>query len=142
MLVVDHDGKSGALLREALERAGYPVALAHDREQGFVRVLAGGIDLVVLHQRAVDAAAFAWCRRLAARTPGRYLPVIVLAERACAPTPAAGRATGVAACLAWPVDVPELLRQVRVWTEAREQLRTFYARLLRAAEGSTETHCA
>jgi DNA-binding response OmpR family regulator len=142
VLVAGPGGKSGLFLREALERAGYGVAVAHDREQAFARALAGGIDLVVLHQRAADAGAFEWCRRLAARNRGRYVPVIVLAELACGAPPAAGWAAGVAAYLTRPVDVPQLLRQVHVWTKARERLRTFYARLLRAAEVSTETYWA
>ena len=142
VLVVARGGRYGAFLREALEREGYAVELAHDREHGLRRVLAGGIDLVVLRQRASDAGSARWCRRLAALHRGGYLPVIVLAERERGAPLAVGLADGVAAHLTRPLDVPELLRQVRIWTEARERLRAFYARLLRAVEVSTEATCA
>ncbi|HEY7062067.1 MAG TPA: hypothetical protein VII06_11350 [Chloroflexota bacterium] len=134
VLVVARGRKLGAFLREALERAGYAVELTHSREEGFGRALAGGIDLVVLHERAADAGSARWCRRLAALTRPRYLPVILLAERARGAPSAAGRAAGVAAHLRRPLDVPELLRQVAVWSQARQRLRLFYTRLLRAAE--------
>jgi DNA-binding response OmpR family regulator len=142
VLLVDRDRESGAFLREALEREGYAVELAHDGEDGFERVLAGGIDLVVLHPRASDASSIEWCRQLAALHRRGYLPVILLAERVRGVHPAVGPAAGVAAHLTRPVDVPELLGQVRVWTDARKRLRTFYARLLRAVEVSTEANCA
>jgi DNA-binding response OmpR family regulator len=142
VLVVDCDRESGAFLRGALERAGYAVELAHDREAGFKRALAGGIDLVVLHQQASDAGSFAWCRRLARRHRALYLPVILLTEQVRGEYPATGLAAGVSSCLTKPPNAEELLGQVRTWTDARERLRRFYARLLHAVEAPTAANCA
>jgi DNA-binding response OmpR family regulator len=142
VLVVARGHQYGTFLREVLERDGYAVEVAPDGERGFQRALAGGVDLVVLHQRGADAGGAQWCRRLAALSRGRYLPVILLAERVRGAPPGAGLAAGVAAHLTRPLDLPELLRQARVWTEARARLRAFYARLLRAAELSAEASCA
>jgi DNA-binding response OmpR family regulator len=142
VLVVDHNLMTGALLRTALEREGYAVELARDPEHVLERIEAGGIDLVLLDQRAPDSGGFEWRRRLRARSRELYLPVIMLTERVRAAHPVASLAAGVAYYLTKPFDLPELLHQVRVWTQARERLRTFYARLLRAAEGPTESDCA
>jgi DNA-binding response OmpR family regulator len=142
VLVVDRSRKLGPFLRQALEREGYAVELAHDRERGFERALAGGIDLVVLRAPEADAGVAHWCRRLAACNRGRYLPVLLLAERVRGAPPVAGLAAGVAAYLTRPLDVPELLRQARVWTESRARLRAFYARLLRGVEAPPEATVA
>ena len=142
VLVVARGRRYGAFLRQALAGAGYAVDLAHDPVRGLERALAGGVDLVVLQQHQADAASVQWCRRLAVRSGGRYLPVLLLAERARGAPLAAGRAAGVAAHLTRPLDVPELLRQVRIWTATRARLRAFYTRLLRAADAPPEATCA
>jgi len=139
VLVVDHNLMTGALLQAALEREGYAVELARDREQGFERIEAGGIDLVLLDQQSPDSGGAEWCRRLRARSRELYLPIIMLSETVRAAQPVASLAAGVAYYLTKPFDLPELLHQVRVWTQARARLRAFYARLLRAAEEPVES---
>jgi len=134
VLLVDDNLLTGALLQAALEREGYAVELACDREHGLERVQAGGIDLVVLDQPSSETDDLEWTCRLGARNRGLYLPVIMLGERVRAAHPVASLAAGVAHYLTKPFNLSELLEQVRVWTQARERLRTFYARLLRAAE--------
>jgi len=137
VLVVDHHLMTGALFQAALEREGYAVELARGREQAFARIQAGGIDLVLLEQPSSDADGLNWVRRLGARKRGRYLPVIMFGERVRAAHPVARPAGGVAYYQPKPFDLPELLEQVRAWTQARKRLRTFYARLLGAAEQSS-----
>jgi two-component system response regulator ArlR len=142
VLLVDRGRQSGTVLRDALKHKGYTVELAQDLERGFERALAGGIDLVVLHQRAFDEGSANWCRRLVALNRGPYVPVIMIAERVPREQPLAGLTAGVAAHLSSPLDAHELLYHVRIWTEARERLRAFYERLLRAVEVAPEANCA
>src|SRR5262249_3468633 len=138
VLVVDHNLMTGALLQAALEREGYAVELARDPERGLERIPAGGIDLVLLDQPSSDPGGLNWVRRLGARKRGLSVPVIMLGERMRAAHPVASLAAGVAYYPTKPFDLPELLAQVRIWTQARERLRTFYARLLRAAAEASQ----
>jgi len=78
ILIVDDDPRLCDLLRLALERAGYEVAMAADGQSALMRVTREPPDLVVLDIGLPEVDGLEVCRRIRARSE---VPILFLTAR-------------------------------------------------------------
>ena len=71
VLICDDDAHIREVARFALARAGHTVELALDGALAYERVMAGGIDLIVLDILMPELDGLSLCRRLRPRSSGR-----------------------------------------------------------------------
>jgi DNA-binding response OmpR family regulator len=112
ILVVDDERTIRALLRAALEPAGFRVAEAGDAA-GALRLARTGPDLVLLDIALPDASGLEVCRQLKAAPATTATPVLLLTGLAQAPERQAAREAGAAGCIAKPFRPSELISQIR-----------------------------
>ncbi len=111
ILVVDDERTIRALLRAALEPAGFRVIEAADAA-GALRLAGSRPDLVLLDIALPDASGLEVCRRLKADAATAGAPVVLLTGLAQA-TERAALEAGASGCIAKPFRPSELISQIR-----------------------------
>ena len=117
VLVVDDDYAICDLLQDVLQDAGYAVESAHNGDEARARLVAGGIDLVLLDRALPDRDGLDLCRwvRTQPASARQHLPIILLSALEGATEVREGVSAGADAYLAKPFDVDELLVTVGRW---------------------------
>jgi DNA-binding NarL/FixJ family response regulator len=119
VLVVDDDAGFRALVREALDQAGFTVHEAENGEQALVEARRRRPDLVVLDVRLPGLSGYEVCRELRDEL-GADLPIVfVSGERAESFDRVAGILIGGNDYLAKPLALDELLARARNLIERR-----------------------
>jgi DNA-binding response OmpR family regulator len=111
VLLAEDDASISEPLARALRREGYQVEVRANGDDVVSRVLAGGIDLVVLDLGLPVIDGLEVCRRL--RAEGRSLPVLVLTARAEEVDMVVGLDAGADDYVIKPFRLAELLARVR-----------------------------
>jgi DNA-binding response OmpR family regulator len=111
VLLAEDDASISEPLARALRREGYQVEVRANGDDVVSRVLAGGIDLVVLDLGLPVIDGLEVCRRL--RSEGRSLPVLVLTARAEEVDMVVGLDAGADDYVIKPFRLAELLARVR-----------------------------
>jgi len=121
ILIVEDDPLIAEVLTSLLEAAGHRVEAATDGASGLDRILAGGIDLVLLDLMLPEIDGLELCRRVRARESADYVPIIMLTALASDAQRHAGFAAGADDYLTKPCTLDELLDRVRVWLRSRQR---------------------
>jgi DNA-binding response OmpR family regulator len=121
ILIVEDDPLIAEVLTSLLEAAGHRVEAAGDGASGLDRILAGGIDLVLLDLMLPEIDGLELCRRVRARESADYVPIIMLTALASDAQRHAGFAAGADDYLTKPCTLEELLDRVRVWLRSRQR---------------------
>jgi len=121
ILIVEDDPLIAEVLTSLLEAAGHRVEAAGDGASGLDRILAGGIDLVLLDLMLPEIDGLDLCRRVRARENVDYVPIIMLTALASDAQRHAGFAAGADDYLTKPCTLDELLDRVRVWLRTRQR---------------------
>jgi len=111
VLLAEDDVSISEPLARALRREGYAVEVQGEGAEVLRRVLAGGIDLVVLDLGLPSMDGLEVCRRL--RAEGRSLPVMVLTARVEEVDMVVGLDAGADDYVTKPFRLGELLARVR-----------------------------
>jgi DNA-binding response OmpR family regulator len=111
VLLAEDDASIAEPLSRALRREGYDVDVHGTGPAVLARVLAGGIDLVVLDLGLPGMDGLEVCRRI--RAEGRTLPVLVLTARADEVDTVVGLDAGADDYVTKPFRLAELLARVR-----------------------------
>src|SRR4051794_11285803 len=111
LLVTEDEPEMAALVRTALEEAGYAVDLADTGERAVDAVRAAHYDAIVLDVMLPGLDGFGTCRRIRARGVGA--PILMLTARAAVDDRVAGLDAGADDYLAKPFSLEELLARVR-----------------------------
>ena len=111
VLLAEDDLSISEPLARALRREGYDVEVRDDGSDVLSRVLAGGIDLLVLDLGLPGMDGLEVCRRL--RTEGRVLPVLVLTARADEVDTVVGLDAGADDYVPKPFRLAEFMARVR-----------------------------
>src|SRR3954469_23629939 len=111
LLVTEDEPEMAALVRTALEEAGYAVDLADTGERAVDAVRAAHYDAIVLDVMLPGLDGFGTCRRIRARGVGA--PILMLTARAAIDDRVAGLDAGADDYLAKPFSLDELLARVR-----------------------------
>ncbi|MBV8384730.1 MAG: response regulator, partial [Planctomycetaceae bacterium] len=82
VIVVEDSPTQAQQLAFILEGAGFDAEIVPDSEQGFARLMAGGIDLVLSDLRLPGDSGFDLCRRIKADPRSRVIPVVVCTSEA------------------------------------------------------------
>src|SRR5262249_28111174 len=121
ILIVEDDPLIAEVLTSLLEASGHRVEAAEDGASGLDRILAGGIDLVLLDLMLPEIDGLELCRRVRARESADYVPIIMLTALASDAQRHAGFAAGADDYLTKPCTLDELLDRVRVWLRSRQR---------------------
>lgn len=111
LLLVEDERDLGALLRAALERAGFAVDLTPDLARAEDHLAVASYDAMVLDRALPDGEGLTLLRRLRAR--GAALPVLVLTARDGPEDRVTGLDSGADDYLVKPFHMPELLARLR-----------------------------
>jgi DNA-binding response OmpR family regulator len=111
LLVVEDERELAALIRDALERAGFAVDLAPDLAQADECIALTGYDVIILDLALPDGDGLSLLRRLRGR--GSTLPVLVLTARDGLDDRVTGLDSGADDYLVKPFHVPELIARIR-----------------------------
>jgi two-component system alkaline phosphatase synthesis response regulator PhoP len=117
ILLIEDEPGLRLTLSDRLTSEGYEVETAGDGEQGFLRAVSGGFDLVILDVMLPGKNGFDVCRDL--RQRGIDVPVLMLTARAQVTDRVVGLKLGADDYLTKPFEVSELLARV----EARLRVR-------------------
>lgn len=113
ILVVEDEDALALLLKYNLEAEGYAVEHVARGDEAELRIIEGGLDLVVLDWMLPGVSGLEICRRLRARKATRTLPVIMLTARGDEPERVRGLAIGADDYVVKPFSTPELMARVR-----------------------------
>ena len=115
VLVVEDEASTRELLELVLRAQGYVVETVPDGARAVTRVLAGGIDLVLLDVLLPGLYGLAVCRQLRAAPGGEQLPILLLTALTDPGHRRAGLAAGADDYIVKPFDIDDLLNRVRRW---------------------------
>ncbi len=112
LLVVEDDEGIVTLLAHALRREGFELEVLDRGEPVVDRVVAGGIDLLLLDLSLPDIDGLDVCRRVRERAPS--LPIVMLTGRGSELDVVAGLEAGAHDYVAKPFRLAELVARLRV----------------------------
>ncbi|HLH22505.1 MAG TPA: response regulator transcription factor [Chloroflexota bacterium] len=131
VLVVEDDAGLAELIHMLLEGAGYAVERAADGTTGLVRLLAGGVDLVLLDLMLPGLDGLEVCRRARAQRQDAFLPIIMMTALDSEQQRVDGFAVGADDYVPKPFSTDELLARVEVWLRTRRRVQTAHAQLVK-----------
>ncbi|HZS81398.1 MAG TPA: response regulator [Stellaceae bacterium] len=111
LLLVEDEPELSALIRNALERAGFAVDLVPDLAEADDHLALAGYDAIVLDLALPDGDGLSLLRRL--RAGGSNTPVLVLTARDGPDDRVAGLDSGADDYLVKPFHMPELVARIR-----------------------------
>lgn len=111
ILVVEDQEKLADNIRRFLEMEHYAVTVAHDGNDGLMKAMTGGVDLVILDINLPGMDGYALCATL--REQKKNMPVLMLTARTKQQEIVHGLNLGADDYLAKPFDLDELLARVR-----------------------------
>lgn len=110
ILVVDDEEHLAAGIRENLQAEGYDTEIAHDGEQGLIKIRAGSFDLILLDVMMPKLDGLKVCEEI--RADGLQTPVLFLTVKGDAADRIRGLEAGGDDYLAKPFHLKELLLRV------------------------------
>lgn len=111
LLIIEDEKKVASFIQRGLEAEHYTVDVAHDGEEGLLRLFAGDYDLVILDVMLPKRDGFAILQE--ARTRGLRVPILLLTARDTLADKVAGLDHGADDYLTKPFAFEELLARVR-----------------------------
>ena len=132
ILVVEDDPLVRDMLLELLASEGYTVECAVDGADGLARLVAGGIDLVLLDRLLPALDGLELCRRVRAHEGDSYVPILMLTALTNPAQRQAGFAVGADDYIGKPFNVNDLLDRVQVWARTRQRLKAYHGELAQA----------
>jgi PAS domain S-box-containing protein len=136
VLVVEDDVATRDYLCELLAHAGYGVESAANGASGRARVVAGGVDLVLLDLLLPALDGLALCEGIRALPADVHLPIIVLTALHDADERRAAFEAGADDYVVKPFCNDDLLARVEVWLRMRQRLQGAHARIARKRQES------
>ena len=120
ILVVDDDGVTRDLVRRRL-KSGYRFLEAENGAQALEVFSRETVDLVIMDVMMPEVSGFEACREMKKRTPGEFVPVILLTALDDQNDRNQGLAAGADEFLSKPVDWREMKLRVQSLLRLREQ---------------------
>ncbi len=112
-LLVDDDGRLGALVREYLAKHEIDVTVAADGERGLAALGRGRFDVVLLDVMLPGLDGLEVCRRIRAAASGAAVPIIMLTAKGDEVDRIVGLELGADDYLPKPFNPRELLARIR-----------------------------
>jgi DNA-binding response OmpR family regulator len=113
ILIIEDDDDTASTLHSGLSGAGYVVRRAGSAEEAMVTLESTQADLILMNLMLPDTDGLILCSTLTARFPA---PIIMLSARVGEVDRALALESGAVDLLTKPVNVDELLNQVRAVT--------------------------